>query len=116
MAGVMAVFLGQSEITVDTMERAIVLGDYYLEQYLRHGQSGKHFVIKDQTMRLLDWLQSLGKEEFDVDFINRNAPTETGVRNSVNSVRAAMQRLANASSLRCTQFNSRDLPSSWKLL
>jgi hypothetical protein len=116
MAGVMAVFLGQSEITVDTMERAIVLGDYYLEQYLRHGQSGKRFVIEDQAIRLLDWLRSLGKEEFDVDFINRNAPTETGVRGSVGRVRVAMQRLAKANSLRCTQFNNRGLPSAWILL
>jgi hypothetical protein len=116
MAGIMAMFAGQSEITADTMENAIALGDYYLEQYLRHTHTGHQFAIQDQTKRLLDWLKSQGRGDVDIDTISKNAPTETGVRGSVNRVRTAMQRLVDSDAARIATVNNRHLPSAWKLL
>ncbi len=116
MAGVMAAFSGQTEISADTMSNAITLGDYYLEQYLRHTHSGQRFVILDQTKRLLDWLKSQGRGEIDIDTISKNAPTATGARKGVDHVRAAMRRLVDSGAVRSTTFNSKHLPSAWKLL
>jgi hypothetical protein len=116
MAGVMAAFSGQTEISADTMSNAITLGDYYLEQYLRHTHSGQRFVILDQTKRLLDWLKSQGRGEIDIDTISKNAPTATGARKGVDHVRAAMRRLVDSGAVRSTTFNSKRLPSAWKLL
>jgi hypothetical protein len=115
MAGVMAVFSGQSEISADTMENAITLGDYYLEQYMRHTHSGQRFVVQDQTKRLLDWLKSQGRGEIHIDQISKNAPTETGVRGSVDRVRAIMQRLVDSDAVNIAMINNRNQPSAWKL-
>ena len=51
----------------------------------------------------------------DVRTISRHAPTETGVRGSVNKVRAAMQRLTNLNAVTESLVNENNLPKEWKV-
>ena len=99
-----------------TMQNAITLGDYYLEQYLLNTRSGKRAVIDDQQEKLLEWLRSLKRKRVDVDTINRMAPKETGARGSVDRARVMMQRLFDSGSVRVAAFNNRELPAEWELL
>ena len=116
MAGIMAAFSGHKSIEADTMQNAITLGDYYLEQYLLNTRSGKRAVIDDQQEKLLEWLRSLKRKHVDVDTINRMAPKETGARGSVDRARVMMQRLFDSGAARVTVFNNRGLPAEWELL
>ncbi len=116
MAGVMAAFSGHSKIIVDTMSNAITLGDYYLDQYLLNTRSSKEHKAEDEANKLLGWLKSRGKQAIDVDIISRYAPTKTGARGSVDRARAMMLRLAYSHFVRCTKFNTKDLPAEWEIL
>jgi hypothetical protein len=101
------------------MENVITLGDYYLEMYQRHSMSGQGFIAQDQARRLLDWLKAQprdGNGEIHIDNVSKNAPTETGVRGSVDRVRAIMQRLVESDAAHVAMVNSRNLPAAWKLV
>lgn len=116
MAGIMIAFSGHKAIEADTMQNAITLGDYYLEQYLLNTRSGNRAVIGDQQDKLLEWLRSLNRKCVDVDTINRMAPKETGARGSVDRARVMMQRLFDSGAVRVVAFNNRELPAEWELL
>ena len=119
MAGVMAAFSGQTEIDKVTMAQSIKLGGYYLEQFLRHTRSQQQYAIQNKAHRLLNWLKSQprdGNGGISATHISRNAPGETGVRGSVDKVRAMMQRLIETGAAHVAGFNRRDLPATWRLL
>jgi phage/plasmid primase-like uncharacterized protein len=116
IAGVLTVFNGQTEIDAATMDNAIQLGAYYVEQYLMHTHSGRKIVIQDQVQRLWQWLKDQGRDVIDVNFISTRAPRDTGVRNSVDRVRAAMAHLSEYGTVRTESTDSRNQPATWKLL
>jgi hypothetical protein len=115
IAGVLAAFAGQSQIDAATMQNAIQLGDYYLEQYRLNTRSGKNHIAEDKAQKLLTWLKSRNTPTIDVDTISTNAPNTTGAHGSVDRTRAMMQRLADTDSVLCTKLNNQNRPSEWKI-
>jgi len=116
IAGVMAVFNGEKAIELQTMENAVKLGDYYLEQYKLSTRASKDDVAEDLAAKLLNWIKAQGKPTIEVDKIRRGAPTVTACRNSVDNTRALMQRLERTGFVGTISVNNRNQPNEWEIL
>jgi len=120
IAGVLAVISGRHEIDAETMKNAICLGDYYLDQYSLNTRTGSKYKQDAQLQRLIDWLRNFAQKEgvntLDANTINTKAPTDTGVRSSVDNVRLLMEKLSNLGFVVCVESNTRKSPTRWKIL
>jgi hypothetical protein len=116
IAGILAVFDGYKEISLEHTEQAIHIGQFYLSEMLRISakQDADKSDLKAQA--LIDWLREKGNPVIEVAELNKSAPRPTGARKSVKEARRLMAILEEHQHVRVLSRNPKGQVCKWEVL
>jgi len=114
MAGVMAFYDGQSEITAEHMRNAITLGSYYLRCALKLADAAEQDVDLKRASELLEWIKARGSV-ISISEISKAGPRGCGAR-SVKTARRLMVLLEEYGHVITVGRNQRSQPDVWEVI
>ncbi|HFB64741.1 MAG TPA: DUF3987 domain-containing protein, partial [Aeromonadales bacterium] len=117
IAGVFATIEDTPEITLEQMQRAILLGRYYLKSFLWIVDKGQENKLMVQANDLLEWVKTnIDKDGLiNINLIGKKAPRGTGARN-VKQARRLMNVLESNGYLVIMERNTKGDPTEWKII
>jgi len=115
LAAVISTYNGEPNITEETMNGALILGEYYLKQALRIAQQADVTKDEQQCIKIVEWLKTQSMP-VPIDDIQKYSPRPLGLRRSVSIVRDYMEILVDRGLVGVCSFDTRNNPSSWELL